>query len=192
MIMSVPASSNGSRQQRRARIVAAALNVAGEGYEAMHVRTVADRAGVSASTIYEYFSSKDDMLVACLHHWLTEFAGEHRLPPGADVYLGVAHQAGTVIEQLCTTPALADALARAYLYADGESVTNAESVRTTLVTMFARVLQAAPDSREHAIAELMADCWAISVLAVTQERLSLNEIRLRLERTLTSVKLASA
>lgn len=146
---------------------------------------------MSASTIYKYFSSKDDMLVACLQHWLTEFAVDHRLPSCADVYLGVAQQAGNVIEQLCATPALADALARAYLYADGSAVTNAESVRTTLVTMFAQVLCAAPGSRDHDIAELMADCWATNVLAVTQDRLSLNDIRLRLQHTLTIVQLVS-
>lgn len=192
LLMSIPAGPSASRFQRRARIVAAALSVAGEGYAAMHVRTVADRAGMSASTIYKYFSSKDDMLVACLQHWLTEFAVEHRLPTGTDVYLGAAHQAGNVIEQLCATPALADALARAYLYADGSAVTNADAVRNTLVEMFAHELHAAPGSRDHAIAELMADCWATSVLAVTRDRLSLREIRRRMERTLTIVQLMPA
>jgi AcrR family transcriptional regulator len=191
MTMSAPVRVNASRQQRRARIVAAALNVAGEGYAAMHMRTVADRAGMSASTIYKYFSSKDDMLVACLQSWLIDFAVEHRAPSGTDIYQRVAHQAGCIIEQLCATPALADALARAYLYADGAAVANAESVRTTLVGMFAQVLHAVPGSRDHDIAELMADCWATSVLAVTQDRLSLRELQLRLEHTLTIVKVMS-
>jgi AcrR family transcriptional regulator len=180
-----------SRQHRRARIVAAALAVAAEGYGAVQVRTVAQKAGMSASTIYKYFSSKDDMLVACLHHWLTEYAVEHHPPRGSDPYQALAHQAGRVIEQLCATEAMADSMARAYLYADGAAATNADLVRETLVNLFARAMRAEPGSRDHRIAELFADSWATNVLAVAQKRLSLQAFQGRLEQTLVIVRSAS-
>src|SRR5699024_8824506 len=54
-----------SQTQRRKRIVqtAAALAVRG-GVEAMQMRSVAERAGVALGTLYRYFPSKMDLVVA--------------------------------------------------------------------------------------------------------------------------------
>lgn len=40
------------------------------GYEAVQMRAVAERAGVSLGTIYRYFRSKDDLLLAGLSGWV--------------------------------------------------------------------------------------------------------------------------
>ncbi len=40
------------------------------GYDAVQMRAVADRSGVALGTIYRYFSSKDDLLIAGLAGWL--------------------------------------------------------------------------------------------------------------------------
>ncbi len=40
------------------------------GYDAVQMRTVAERSGVALGTIYRYFSGKDEMLIAGLAGWL--------------------------------------------------------------------------------------------------------------------------
>jgi AcrR family transcriptional regulator len=51
---------------RRDQILNAAREVIGEnGYEKSSVDQIAKRAGVSRSTVYEYFSSKEDILKGC-------------------------------------------------------------------------------------------------------------------------------
>jgi AcrR family transcriptional regulator len=52
---------------RSARLLAAASALAADGgYEAVHMRAVARRAGVALGTLYRHFSSKDQLLVAVL------------------------------------------------------------------------------------------------------------------------------
>src|SRR3954452_18607142 len=54
-----------SQHQRRKRIVQAAAALASRGgVEAMQMRTVAERAGVALGTLYRYFPSKMDLVVA--------------------------------------------------------------------------------------------------------------------------------
>ena len=51
--------------QRRARVVAAAMALAAKGgYDAVQMRAVSTEADVALGTIYRYFSSKDQLLIA--------------------------------------------------------------------------------------------------------------------------------
>ena len=45
---------------------------AGGGYDAVQMREVAANADVALGTLYRYFSSKDQLLVAVLSHWAGE------------------------------------------------------------------------------------------------------------------------
>ncbi|MEZ5165347.1 MAG: TetR family transcriptional regulator [Acidimicrobiales bacterium] len=50
---------------RRSRVIETAMVMANEGgYEAVQMRAVAERAGVSLGTIYRYFNGKDDLLLS--------------------------------------------------------------------------------------------------------------------------------
>jgi AcrR family transcriptional regulator len=50
--------------ERRNRILATAAELAAQGgYEAVQMRTLAERSGVALGTIYKYFDSKDQVLV---------------------------------------------------------------------------------------------------------------------------------
>jgi AcrR family transcriptional regulator len=74
-----------SQHQRRKRIVQAAAALASRGgVEAMQMRTVAERAGVALGTLYRYFPSKMDLVVAVVGEEidLLESSIERR-PPGA-------------------------------------------------------------------------------------------------------------
>jgi len=57
--------------ERRGRVIEAAMLLAAEGgYDAVHMRDVSARADVAMGTIYRYFSSKDELLVAGLVGWI--------------------------------------------------------------------------------------------------------------------------
>ena len=59
------------RAERRARVIDAAVRLAHDGgYEAVHMREVAERSEVALGTIYRYFSGKDELLIACLVEWM--------------------------------------------------------------------------------------------------------------------------
>ena len=48
----------------------AVLDVAGEaGYDAIQLRLISERAGVSTDTIYRYFGSRDQLIAAAMGQW---------------------------------------------------------------------------------------------------------------------------
>ncbi len=56
-------------EEKRSRIYdAAALEFAREGYEKANIKNIADRAGVSKGSLYDYFENKEDLyLDVCAH-----------------------------------------------------------------------------------------------------------------------------
>lgn len=122
--MAVQASSatmSRSQTQRRKRIVqtAAALAVRG-GVEAMQMRSVAERAGVALGTLYRYFPSKMDLVVAVVTEELDLLEGGIvRRPPTADTPAGRAVDVLLrATRGLMREPELADALVRSLLVAE--------------------------------------------------------------------------
>jgi AcrR family transcriptional regulator len=110
-----------TQTQRRKRIVqtAAALAVRG-GVEAMQMRSVAERAGVALGTLYRYFPSKMDLVVAVVTEELDLLEGGIvRRPPTAD---SPAERAVDVLLRatrgLMREPELADALVRSLIMAE--------------------------------------------------------------------------
>jgi AcrR family transcriptional regulator len=110
-----------SQTQRRRRIVqtAAALAVRG-GVEAMQMRSVAERAGVALGTLYRYFPSKMDLVVAVVTEELDLLEGGIvRRPPTADSPSGRAVDVLLrATRGLMREPELADALVRSLLMAE--------------------------------------------------------------------------
>ncbi len=110
-----------SQTQRRKRIVqtAAALAVRG-GVEAMQMRSVAERAGVALGTLYRYFPSKMDLVVAVVTEELDLLEGGIvRRPPTADTAAGRAVDVLLrATRGLMREPELADALVRSLIMAE--------------------------------------------------------------------------
>src|SRR5437867_12497762 len=98
---------------RRQRVIDAAMKLAADGgYDAVQMRDVAAEAGVALGTLYRYFSSKDQLLVAALSQWARVLQQEiaRRPPKGvspADKVVEVLRQAVNALE---TSPRLATAL----------------------------------------------------------------------------------
>ncbi|MBE1459698.1 AcrR family transcriptional regulator [Nocardiopsis terrae] len=110
-----------SQTQRRRRIVqtAAALAVRG-GVEAMQMRSVAERAGVALGTLYRYFPSKMDLVVAVVTEELDLLEGGIvRRPPTAATAPGRAVDVLLrATRGLMREPELADALVRSLIMAE--------------------------------------------------------------------------
>ncbi|OBB59928.1 hypothetical protein A5757_12700 [Mycobacterium sp. 852013-51886_SCH5428379] len=171
------------------RIVTAGLDAAAAGYDAVHIRTVADRAGIATSTVYQHFSSKDDLLAACLQHWLASSTALSRsdVSDVADPYDRMIFLADAITCELWETPLLADALMRAYLSADGLAAQNVDLVRDTLSRMMCTAVgdDAAMPSE---IAELVADLWVANLLALVQNRADATDLRHRLQRVVAVIR----
>jgi TetR/AcrR family transcriptional regulator, cholesterol catabolism regulator len=77
-VAAVGAALTEKQSARRQRVIKAAMTLAAEGgYEAVQMRDVASKARVALGTLYRYFSSKDQLLVATLGQWAGEL--QHRL-----------------------------------------------------------------------------------------------------------------
>jgi AcrR family transcriptional regulator len=78
------------QRDRRDRLIEAALNLLEtDDYERIQVKDVADQAGVSLGTLYNYFSSKERLFAEVLVRWANTFPANIRnrplktAPPGA-------------------------------------------------------------------------------------------------------------
>jgi len=175
------------QRRRRLRILEAALAMAGDGYEAVNMRGVAGRAGVAMGTLYRYFPGKEHLLVCAFGHWLRDFSTE-LAPHLVDIdnpYTRVWHTVQRLIDAMSRRGLLADAVARAYVFADASVATEVENVRLQMVEMFADVMgNGAPVERDRQIGELLTDVLASNLPALAHNRSSIAEIRRRLVVTL--------
>jgi AcrR family transcriptional regulator len=59
-----------SQRERRARVLQTVLDLAEQGgYDAIQVRSISDRTGISSDTIYRYFGSRDQLVSAAVRQW---------------------------------------------------------------------------------------------------------------------------
>ncbi|WP_159437545.1 TetR family transcriptional regulator [Mycobacterium sp. DBP42] len=172
------------RAQRRDRIIAAATELAYRGYDDCQIRSVATAAGVSASTVYQYFPSKDDLLLACFHDWLWGFEPTFRTAGNSDPYQRLLQVALSLTERLCSSPRFAEAMIRPYLYADGTAATQADLVRRQTVRIFIESVGGATSApQEIGAAEVLSDVWMSNVAAFAQQRIAREALSKRLTRT---------
>lgn len=78
-----PASLPPGQQERRERIVQAAISLLERGeYDAIQMRDVAQEAGVALATVYRYFTSKEHLYAAALLEWATTYPAHARAKRG--------------------------------------------------------------------------------------------------------------
>ncbi len=59
-----------SQEVRRARVLGVVLDLAREGgYDAIQLRPIAERSGISTDTIYRYFGSRERLIAAAVREW---------------------------------------------------------------------------------------------------------------------------
>lgn len=174
------------------RIVAAALAMTDEVYDTFQIRTVAQRANVSPSTLYRYFPSKDALLVATLDLWLARFVSdvERELILMSMPLRRLRHLTARITSELRGHPLLADAFVRAYLLATCTQL-NSDMLRDSVSRAFAYALSPA-GAHQTAVTDLVTDVWGANVPAMIQNRISVDDLQERLERTVRAVETAAA
>lgn len=171
------------------RILNAALEHAADGYDSVQIRSVAHAAGLTPTVLYQYFSSKDDLLIECLLSWLSVFAPTASIDAIGtfDPFHRLLLVVESLTEQMALTPRLADTLVRAYLRAVGPAARKADRARDMLVQLFADAMNHNDGNGgeyDRQVAALVADVWIANVLAIGQSRSTLHELRWQIRRTI--------
>ena len=182
-------ASTARRTARRRHIVATASELAGQGYDRCQMRAVAAAAGVAASTVYLYFPSKDDLLLACLQQWLCDF-DIGSTPQGSDFtpHARLLAVASALLSELGQVPQLANAMVRPYLYAHGAAAEGADAVRHQLTRIFLTAMDVSDPEMHRPMAELFTDVCMTNIPAIAQRRTSVSQLTHRLARALSAVE----
>lgn len=173
-----------SQHQRRKRIVQAAAALASRGgVEAMQMRTVAERAGVALGTLYRYFPSKMDLVVAVVGEEIDLLENSiDRRPPGA------ATPAGRAVDVLMRAtrglmrePELADALIRSLIMAEVETPFG-DRMTGLLLRVSANGLTRDQASEEQLdLAGSLSSVWVQELLEMLRGRRTYDQIQRRIE-----------
>lgn len=167
---SVPPSNGGraaqGRAERRGRVIAVAMKMANEGgYEAVQMREVAERAGVSLGTIYRYFNGKDDLLIAGLQEWVHVVRTQREAAPvagdgPADRLAGVLAGAAQSIER---APVLIGALITALMTTDTSTVDLKRAVEGEVQGLIAAAIGDEPDIDVAGVSRVIGLVWLASI-----------------------------
>lgn len=172
---SAPPAESPAVALRRARILDAALDLAREGgYDAVQMRTVADRAQVALGTLYRYYPSKVHLLVSTFAREFSVILDrlEERPVTGTapgDRVVGVLERIAAHVER---DRNLTDALTRSVLFSDATLAEEVHRVEVLLATMLARAIEDEPGLRledaadETAVlARVIRDLWLAALVA---------------------------
>jgi AcrR family transcriptional regulator len=169
-----------SQHQRRKRIVQAAAALASRGgVEAMQMRTVAERAGVALGTLYRYFPSKMDLVVAVVSEEIDLLENSiERRPPSA------ASPAGRAVDVLMRAtrglmrePELADALIRSLIMAEVDT-----PFGDRMAGLLLRVSgDGSATEEQFALAGSLASVWVHELLEMLRGRRTYEQIQRRIE-----------
>jgi AcrR family transcriptional regulator len=173
-----------SQLQRRKSIVKAAAALASRGgVEAMQMRTVAERAGVALGTLYRYFPSKMDLVVAVVSEEIDLLEGsmERRPPRASDPPQRAVEVLMRATRGLMREPELAEALIRSLLLSD---------VKTDFGDRMARLLlrAAAPpdadvpeDDPRRVLVRALSSVWTMEMIEMLRGHATADQIQARLE-----------
>lgn len=171
-----------TQHQRRRRIVQAAAALASRGgVEAMQMRTVAERAGVALGTLYRYFPSKMDLVVAVVSEELDLLEQSiERRPPNASTPAGRAVDVlMRAVRGLMREPELADAMIRSLIFANVDRPFNAR-----MAGLLLRVSSPSPeraDEEQKVLISSLASVWVHELLEMLRGHRTYDQLQHRLE-----------
>jgi TetR/AcrR family transcriptional regulator, cholesterol catabolism regulator len=179
-----PTGRSRSQHERRKRILQAAAALASRGgVEAMQMRTVAERAGVALGTLYRYFPSKMDLVLAVVNEEMdTLEASLDRRPPRSGTPAGRAVEAlMRATRGLMREPELADALIRSLLLSDVKT-----DLGDRMAAMLARVADDTPAGTDraeehHVLFRSLSSVWVMEMIEMLRGRGGDELIQARLE-----------
>jgi TetR/AcrR family transcriptional regulator, cholesterol catabolism regulator len=174
-----------AQRERRKRILDVTLALASKGgYEAVQMRTVAERADVALGTLYRYFPSKIHLLVGALTMEMDQIQDKlDRKPiPGETPTDRMLYVLSRVTRNLQRDPLLTEAMTRAFMFADPSAATEVNAVAGQMVRMFTRAMHdGEPSAEDIAIARVIGDVWLSNLVAWVTRRASADDVSSRLE-----------
>ena len=177
--------SSAAQRERRQRILDATLALASKGgYDAVQMRTVAERADVALGTLYRYFPSKIHLLVSALTLELerTQDKLDRRPFPGETPYDRILYVLSRVTQNMQREPMLTEAMTRAFMFADPSAATEVNTVARQMERMFTRAMHTGePSADDIAIARVIGDVWLSNLVAWVTRRASADDVSSHLE-----------
>jgi AcrR family transcriptional regulator len=174
------------QHERRKRIVQAAAALASRGgVEKMQMRTVADRAGVALGTLYRYFPSKMDLVVAVVSEELDLLEGSlNRRPPGAGTPSGRAIEVlMRATRGLMREPELADALIRSLLLSNVKTNFGDRMSGLLLRASTGGDGEIPEDDRRRTLVGALSSVWIMEMIEMLRGHATGDEVQARLEVT---------
>lgn len=178
------------QRERRACILDSAVEVARiGGFARVHMRDVAEGAGVAMGTVYHYFPSKVHLLVMALERELIRFDDylSEDLSGVADPFARLRASVWRLINEMEHSDRVTEALSHAYVASHVVASVEADMIRRQTTAMFVHLMGEGdlPSTRRHiAVAEVITDVWTSEVLALVQGRRTYPEMRRRLSSTI--------
>jgi TetR/AcrR family transcriptional regulator, cholesterol catabolism regulator len=154
--------------ERRARVIAAAMTLAAKGgYDAVQMRAVAQEADVALGTLYRYFSSKDELLLAGLEQLAEDMRSQlHEHPVRGRT---LAERVSKVLAKLCDVleaePLLAHAVVTALSSSDPATAEHTAGVQKQLTAMIADALDGEQIDDIDGVIQVLGMVWFASMLA---------------------------
>ena len=174
-----------AQRERRKRILDATLALASKGgYDAVQMRSVAERADVALGTLYRYFPSKIHLLVAALTEEFERMQEKlDRKPiPGDTATERMMHVLSRVTRTMQRDPMLTEAMTRAFMFADPSAAAEVNTVANQMVRMFTRAMHdGEPSADDIAIARVIGDVWLSNLVAWVTRRATTDDVASRLE-----------
>lgn len=145
------------------------------------MRTVAERAGVALGTLYRYFPSKMDLVVAVVSEELDLLEQSiERRPPNASTPAGRAVDVlMRAVRGLMREPELADAMIRSLIFANVDRPFNAR-----MAGLLLRVSSPSPeraDEEQKVLISSLASVWVHELLEMLRGHRTYDQLQHRLE-----------
>ena len=174
-----------AQRDRHRRILDATLALASKGgYDAVQMRTVAERADVALGTLYRYFPSKIHLLVSALtlEFERTQEKLDRRPIPGDTPYERMMYVLSRVTRTMQREPMLTEAMTRAFMFADPSAAAEVAAVARLMERMLTRAMHdGEPSADEIAIARVIGDVWLSNLVAWVTRRASASDVSNQLE-----------
>lgn len=178
-------AGSAAQRDRRNRILDATLALASKGgYDAVQMRTVAERADVALGTLYRYFPSKIHLLVSALaaEFERTQDKLDRKPIPGDTAYDRILFVLSRITKTLQREPMLTEAMTRAFMFADPSAADEVNIVARRMERMFTRAMHdGEPTPDEVAVARVLGDVWMSSLVRWVTRRASASDVSTQLE-----------
>ncbi len=174
-----------AQRDRRKRILDATLALASKGgYDAVQMRTVAERADVALGTLYRYFPSKIHLLVSELAREFeqTQEKLDRKPIPGETPYERMMYVLSRITRSMQREPMLTEAMTRAFMFADPSAAAEVAAVARLMEQVLTRAMHdGEPSADDKAIARVIGDVWLSNLVAWVTRRASADDVSNHLE-----------